>query len=176
MKLIYKPDDDKPAQVYDFEPSKLLSAEAEAIEDLKARWDTFEEFGQLFLKGNAKAHRAALWVMMRRVNPAVRFEDLNYPLAALRITFSDEESEKFIESIRKNPDLDKAQQDYLIQTLDLEIYEGEMSDGTDLKGLAELRRRRFEICYHGLSSGLRELDRWTLGDLQDALDWLDERR
>lgn len=133
MKLIYTPDPEKPSQTYDFEPSKLLSAEAEAIEDLKARWDTFEEFGQLFLKGNAKAHRAALWVMMRRVNPAVRFEDLNYPLEALRITFTDDEANRFIESIRSNPDLDEAQKDYLIQTLDLDMYEGQMSEGTDLK-------------------------------------------
>lgn len=134
MKLVYTPTDGEPEE-YDFEPSKLLSAEAESIEDLRgARWDSFEEFGQLFLKGNAKAHRAALWIMKRRKNPALKFEDLSYPLNALAISFSDEEASKFIESIRNNPDLDEDQKHYLLEALHLGIHEGELKDGTDLKG------------------------------------------
>jgi hypothetical protein len=135
MKLVYDPDPgNTPPEEYDFEPSKLMSAEAEAIEDLKGvKWDSFEEFGQLFLKGNSKAHRAALWIMKYRKDRSVRFEDLSYPLEALRITFTGEESRKFIESIRENPDLDEDQKNYLIKTLDLSVYEGQMKDGTDLK-------------------------------------------
>jgi hypothetical protein len=133
VKLIYRPEDG-PAEEYDFEPAKLMSAEAEAVEDLKgAPWDSFEEFGALFLKGNARAHRAALWVMKRRKEPGLDFADLSYPLGALKITFTDDESARFVESIRANPDLDDTQKDYLIKTLDLAVYEGQMKDGTDLK-------------------------------------------
>lgn len=133
MKLVFK-QDGKPTETYDFEPMKLLSVEAEAIEDLPgAKWDTFEEFGQMFLKGNSRAHRAALWICKRRLDPALRFQDLSYELGALRITFTDDEAARFIASIRENPDLDEQQKNYLIEILDLSVYEGEMSAGTDLK-------------------------------------------
>lgn len=133
MKLTFTPPDG-PVEEYDFIPGKLLSVEAEAIEDLKgARWDSFEEFGQLFLKGNAKAHRAALWIMKRRVEPGLRFEDLTFEIGALRMSFTDEEARKFEESIRANPDLDEEQKNYLVSTLDLATHDGELRDGTDLK-------------------------------------------
>lgn len=133
MKLVYKPDEDT-TELYDFEPSRLMSVEAELIEDIKgAKWESFEEFGQLFLKGNAKAHRAALWICKKRTDPTLKFTDLTYPLGALQITFSEEEAQKFIQSINENPDLDEDQKTYLIGVLDLSIYEGELADGTSLK-------------------------------------------
>lgn len=133
MKLVFS-EKGKPDRVFNFEPTKLLSAEAEAIEDIRgAKWETFEEFGQLFLKGNAKAHRAALWICMRRENPALRFEELAYEVGDLRITFSDDEASRFIASIQENPDLDEDQKQYLLEILDLSVHEGEFKDGTDLK-------------------------------------------
>jgi hypothetical protein len=136
MKLVYRIDG-QPDEKYDFEPSRLMTAEAEAIEDLKnVKWESFEEFGQLFLKGNAKAHRAALWICKKRLDPTLKFADLVYPLGALQITFSDEEASKFIRSIRENPDLDEDQKAYLIGVLDLSVYEGEMADVTDIKELS----------------------------------------
>lgn len=122
---------------FSFEPTKLLSVEAEAIEDIKgAKWDSFEEFGQLFLKGNAKAQRAALWICKRRLDPSVKFDDVKFEMGQLRITFTSDEAGRFIDAINNNPDLDVEQKRYLIEIMSLAQYEGQMSDGTDLKDLS----------------------------------------
>jgi hypothetical protein len=133
MKLVFTPSDG-PREEYDFIPGKLLTSEAEAIEDLRgARWDTFEEFGRLFLSGNARARRAALWVMKRRREPLLEFDSMEFPLDQLSITFSDDEAARYEQSIRENPMLDEEEKEMLIKTLDLSTHNGELKDGTDLK-------------------------------------------
>ena len=135
MRLIFRPENSPPI-VYSFVPGNLMSDEAEAIEELpNTPWNTFEEFGQMFLQGNQKAHRAALWICMKAENPNLEFSSIRYPLHALKITFEKIEAQRFHDSIRANPDLTDAQKDYLISTLDLEIYEGPdgMAAGTNLK-------------------------------------------
>jgi hypothetical protein len=133
MKLVYTLDDGS-IEEYDFEPGRLMSSEADAIEDLKqAKWDTFEEFGQMFLKGSTRAHKAALWIMKRRNDPTIKFTDLDYPLTALKVSLTDAEKGRFRDSIESNPNMDAEQKEWLLNSLDLDTHAGELKDGTDLK-------------------------------------------
>jgi hypothetical protein len=138
MKLVYEPPDADRLE-FDFEPAKLMSVEAEAIEDLpQGKWETFEEFGQMFLKGSARAHKAALWIMMRRSQPGLKFTDLNYPLSALRITLTDDESARFLKSIQDNPNMDDDQKKFLVDSLNLnQTYQGDEGISPDLKDPSE---------------------------------------
>lgn len=134
MKMIFDPPDGDRLEI-DFEPAKLMSVEAEAIEDLpQGKWETFEEFGQMFLKGSARAHKAALWILMRRTNPGLKFTDLNYPLSALRISLTDDEMARFRKSITENPNMDEDQKKFLLDSLSIkQQYEGEEGLSKDLK-------------------------------------------
>lgn len=91
MLIIYTPEDG-PRQEFTFRPGELMSPEAEALEEAGgASWDTFEEYGQRFMAGSLKARRAALWILLRRSDPKLRFSDLVVRVAELSVKYDAEE-------------------------------------------------------------------------------------
>ncbi len=83
--LIYEPRDGE-RQEFPFDPFQLLSVEAEAIEEL-GPWDTYSDWGQKLLVGHRRAIRALLWLMLRRTQPALEFEDVSVLVDELRLFF-----------------------------------------------------------------------------------------
>src|SRR3954464_12359565 len=77
---------------WDFEPAKLLTPEAEALEAAGGEmWDTFEKFGELFLRGNLRARRAAVWIMRRRTERGLKFHDVVVRPGDIALIYTDEE-------------------------------------------------------------------------------------
>lgn len=109
MILSYKPDDG-PVQQYEFIPGLLMTPEAEAIEAVGGySWSTFEQFGQLFFQGGSRAQRAALWIMMKRTNPRLQFDQVSVRANQVSVDYSDRERALILEAMLADPDLDPEQ-------------------------------------------------------------------
>jgi len=118
LRLIYTPENGEKRE-FAFMPAKLMSAEAEAIEDAGgAAWESFEEFGQKFLRGNRRAYRAALWIMLRREQPTLRFADLSLRVDEIEVDFDAAETARLREQVLGDPDMDAEQRAHLLSILD----------------------------------------------------------
>jgi hypothetical protein len=85
MQLTYTPEDGDP-QVFDFRVERLMSFEAEALEEAGGdQWETVHEWANKFDRGSMRAIRAALWIMLRRQQPALRFSDLVVRVDELKV-------------------------------------------------------------------------------------------
>lgn len=118
MRLIYTPEDGEKRE-FTFRPRQLMSPEAEALEDVGGdAWDSFDEFGMKFLKGNRRAYRAALWLMLKREEPTLRFRDLVVRVDEIEVEFEDDESAQLREAIAAEPNIDDDQRDALLEVMD----------------------------------------------------------
>lgn len=132
MKLIYTPEDGD-REVYDFIPAKLLSPEAEAIEDVGGNaWDTFEEFGQKFMRGSVRARRAALWVMKRRVDPKFRFDQCVFKISEIDVDFSTDELTRVRGALEQmeGGDLPEADRTAALQQIDEALRDRDFEGGS----------------------------------------------
>lgn len=98
-----------------FRPSKLHSVEAEAIEDV-TDW-TYQEFQAKFLKGSMKAHRAAIWVLLKREFPTLKFKDLSFSSEEIEVEYEADELERMREAVEEHPDLDPEQREEFLAAL-----------------------------------------------------------
>lgn len=98
MKLVYAPEGTE-AQSWEFDPNKIMSPEAEAIER-ETGW-TFAEFGQQFLKGSTTARHALLWIMLKRKTPGLRYADVQFAMNEVDVVYSDDELVAVVEALRE---------------------------------------------------------------------------
>jgi hypothetical protein len=126
MKLIYQPEGEA-AQEFVYQPTKLLSPEAEAIEKIGRGgwWDSYDEFGIAFMKGNMRAKRAVLFIMLKRQNPGIRFEDISFAPTELLVAWDDEEQQLIREAIKNDPDIDDEDRVRLLREMEVEEFKGE---------------------------------------------------
>ena len=61
-------------EVYDADPGKIRFSEAKAIENVTGL--TYTQWDALLAAGSATAAQALVWVLMRRTNPDLRFDDV----------------------------------------------------------------------------------------------------
>jgi len=116
--LTYTPDDGEKRE-FSFRPRKLVSAEAEALEDATG-W-TFDEFGQKFLAGSMKAKRAALWVLMKREQPTLKFRDLSITPDEVALDFESDEAAALREQLAADDTIDAEQRENVLAVLDAQI-------------------------------------------------------
>lgn len=119
MILRYKRDDGT-VEDYEFHPGRLLNPEAEAIEDVGgSAWETFDEWGEKFMKGNRRAYRAALWIVQKRKNPPLKFNDVSFTVDSFTWDFDEEEKAKIKAEIREaaSGELDAEQRKTLLEIL-----------------------------------------------------------
>jgi len=110
--------DDGTTEEFDFQPTRLMSPEAEAIEDAGGpAWDTFEQFGRKFMAGSQRAYRVALWVCMKRKTPGVRLADVSFRVDQLLVAYSEDETRRIREAIEADPDMDPEQRDNLLDLI-----------------------------------------------------------
>lgn len=88
MKLTYKPEGAEP-KVWIFKPGKLLSAEAEAIEDVTGM--SYMAAGEALDTGRMKALRAFVWIFLKRDTPTLRFDQVEICLDDLELDMDDDE-------------------------------------------------------------------------------------
>jgi hypothetical protein len=85
MQLTYTPEGGD-EQTFDFHVDRLMSFEAEALEEAGGeQWETVHEWANKFDRGSMRAIRAALWIMLRRQQPALRFSDLVVRVDELKV-------------------------------------------------------------------------------------------
>lgn len=84
MFLAYTPEGGEP-QRWEFNPGKIRSDEAEAIERCTG-WD-WAEFSVHVLNNSVLARRALLWTFLRRTHSVIRFEDVRFTLDEVELEF-----------------------------------------------------------------------------------------
>lgn len=127
MIVRYTPEGAEPQQ-WTFQPGKLDSLEAEAIEEVGgAAWASYYEFGQKLLNGSAKAQRAILWTMLRRAQPKLRFDEVSYPQEDVFVGYEASETARLREALA-NPEttMPDDQRAELLEAIDLASYEADM--------------------------------------------------
>lgn len=117
MIITYTPDEGPPEE-YEFNPGKLMDPETEAIERVgDYAWDSYEMFGAMFFKGNARARRAALWISMKRKNPRLKFEDVHFRANQVDVDYSPAERKLILEAMLHDPDIDPEQKTAIMSDL-----------------------------------------------------------
>jgi len=124
VRLIWIPENGEKRE-FSFKPAKLMTVEAEAIEEVGGTtWESFDQFGRKFMMGNRRATRAALWIMLKREQPKLKFHELNLGVYEVETEFDDQEANVIRETLRSDPNLDNTQRAHLISILD-DFEEGE---------------------------------------------------
>lgn len=98
MQLIYTPEGAEP-QRFDFRPGKLLSPEAEKIEELTG-W-SYMEFGEHLMKGSVKAYHALLFIFLRRQDPRISYDSVQFTFDEVDLDFDHDEQAQMIEELQR---------------------------------------------------------------------------
>ena len=89
MKITYAPKDGD-EQSFHLDSDDLSADEAETIEGAGAeQWDTFGVWVNQINRGGFRAARVALWVLLRRTNPALAFEEFQPRVSEVRLAADD---------------------------------------------------------------------------------------
>lgn len=90
MKFTYAPKDGEPTP-FDIDNESLSTDEAEAIDEAGGtQWRTFAEWADLLNNGGWRAWRVALWIALRRTNPALGFEEVRPTVGEIIFEIPDE--------------------------------------------------------------------------------------
>lgn len=84
MILKYTPEDGEP-QSWEFHPKKLRAVEAELLE--RRTGLTWDEFASKVQQGYIPARRALLWLFQWRQHPKLRYEDVDYQMDELELSY-----------------------------------------------------------------------------------------
>ena len=118
MLLVYTPEGAE-RQEFIFRPMELMSPDAEALEDVGgSSWVTFDEFGVKFRAGSIKAWRAALWVMLRRQDPKLRFSDLVIRVDEVDVLLEPDERDRIRAEIDKSVEMSEAEKQEALALMD----------------------------------------------------------
>lgn len=116
MHITYRPAAGEPHQ-WSFVPREMSSLEAEDVEDATG-W-AFPVFQAQFYAGRTRARRAALWVLLRREQPDLRFGDVQFAMTELGFHWDGgTESSELRRQVESDPDLDEATRARLLAELD----------------------------------------------------------
>jgi hypothetical protein len=114
--LIYSPHGAEP-RTWSFRPLAMSSLEAEAVEDVTG-W-TFPLFQTQFYAGRTRARRAALWVLLRREQPDLRFDAVEFGMNELGSRWEGGSEEAELRGqVQDDPDLTEEQRAQLLAQLE----------------------------------------------------------
>lgn len=115
-------------KTFNFKPEKLMSAEAEAIEDV-TDW-TYQQFQQKFMLGSMKAWRAVLWVLLKREFPTLKHREVSFEAGAIMVDFDDQETADMRAAAIADPDLDDETREAILDAL-RDVPEDEAAKAAD---------------------------------------------
>lgn len=110
MIVIYTPDSGNKQQ-WTFEIDELPSRDAEDIEE--ATGLLFDDWRWRVQAGGAKAQRALLWVLLRRENSRLRFEEISYRVGELSVQYTIEELRDLLAQAEKQSAVTEEQRQQL---------------------------------------------------------------
>lgn len=123
MLLIYRPEGIDERQ-WPFQPDKLMSSEAEAIE--KAMGMTYSEFSADLVKGSARARRTLLWVYLKREEPTLRLTQVDPPVGSIGLEFEPHELAAMRTAIEKDSDMTDEDRAAVLKELDAQIGDADV--------------------------------------------------
>ena len=88
MKFVYAPEGVDPRE-WDFDPGKMMNPEAEAIE--RDTGMTFKNWVDAVMDESTTAVHALLWVLLKRQDPTLRYEQVQFAYDDWDFTMSREE-------------------------------------------------------------------------------------
>lgn len=115
MRLTYTPDGADP-RTWQFRPRKLRSVEAEAIE--QATGQTLDEFYVALLKGSMRAQRAALWALLKREQPDLKFAQVDLCADEVVLQLEPDEAQQMREQVEDNLTMDEELRAQLLAMID----------------------------------------------------------
>jgi hypothetical protein len=98
MQFVYKPEGAEPKK-WDFQPDKLMSPEAEAIERLTKM--TFGEWSQAVTKGSMLALHGLLYVLLKREIPTLKWDAVTFSLSEVDFELTDQETADMIAALEE---------------------------------------------------------------------------
>lgn len=90
MLFIYQPQGVETPKQWDFAGTRLMNMEAEAIERVTKQ--TFSEWEDRLQRGGILEQRALLWVLLRRDQPGLKFDQVQFAAGDVRLELDDAES------------------------------------------------------------------------------------
>ncbi|OQR64782.1 hypothetical protein B6E66_07430 [Streptomyces maremycinicus] len=96
MFLVYKPEGSEEPQRWPYNPRKLMSAERENIERLTGA--TWGDFTKKVVEGSSLCRRALLFTFLKRSNPPLKFDDVDFAWDELELAYSKGELEQLRET------------------------------------------------------------------------------
>lgn len=136
MKLTFRPTDGE-ERSFIFRPNELDNREAELIENVGGEaWATWEEFGRKFMLGSIRAYRAALWLLLRRENPRIKFGEISFRVDQLDVDLEDDEFKRITDALEQDDTIDPEQREHLKELMsegraELAVLEADQDPGPD---------------------------------------------
>jgi hypothetical protein len=103
MIVEYSPSSEE-TKTWPYKAEELPSQDAEDIEEVLGL--TFDEFQSALTAGKTKPRRALLWVLLRRDDASLKFDDVSFKLGELVIKFDSDELKRIREIIEADTTLD----------------------------------------------------------------------
>jgi hypothetical protein len=129
MHVTYAPRNpqDGERQEWDFDPDDILISEAELVQ--RHFGGTWDEFSVAVQKGDAKARRVLLWMLMRREHKAIQVRDVpDFRTGELKVEHSVAELLDLQEKI-VGADMPPAQQQMMVAAFEVELAEARRREG-----------------------------------------------
>lgn len=77
-RITYSPENQEP-QSWEFDPDTIDNLDAEVLEIVGGDfWDSYGRWFELLGRGNIRAIRALLWILQRRTNPDLDFNEIRF--------------------------------------------------------------------------------------------------
>lgn len=121
MKVKYSPEDGA-EQVFDYNPNKLMSAEREVCE--KKTGKTFNDFAQGVLTGNSSCRRALLFILRKRTDPTLMYDDVDFAWDELTVEMTKGEIKLAVDKLREKKGTEE-----IIENMLAEIDEAPEDEG-----------------------------------------------
>lgn len=110
MRFSYKPEGADPRE-WDFDASKLLSPEAEAIE--RNTGMTYQEWQDSLRRGSMLAFHGLLYVMLKRSNPTLKWDQVVFSYGEVDFILDEEETRQTIAALEAQDSLTDSEEEAL---------------------------------------------------------------
>jgi hypothetical protein len=119
MRLIFTPEDGEKRE-WEFTPLRLMSFQTDWLEEAGGEtWASYDEWARLFGRGNRKAQRAALWVMLRAEQPDLKWRHLVIRNDELDVVWESQDMAAIRERILADPSLGDDERTDLLAGMDV---------------------------------------------------------
>lgn len=98
MQFNYQPEGTETPRTWEYDPHKLMSPEAEAIERLTDM--TFGEWQVAVQRDSIRALHALLFVLLRRDDKTLKYDQVQFSMSEVRFTFGVEERTRIRDGLR----------------------------------------------------------------------------